>query len=59
MIPGMIASGYRGIAVVFDVWGLAGMVASGVKKAREIAEESAEKAASGETKEVVAEQKKE
>lgn len=36
MIPMMIKGGYRALAVAFDVWGLAGLVAEGMKKAKEI-----------------------
>ncbi|KAK6073848.1 hypothetical protein SCUP515_06770 [Seiridium cupressi] len=33
-IPMMIGMGYRALAVVFDVWGMAGMVDKGIKQAR-------------------------
>jgi 4-hydroxy-2-oxoheptanedioate aldolase len=36
MIPMLIQQGYAGIAVAFDVWGLAGLVADALKKGREM-----------------------
>lgn len=41
MIPFMIQSGYRALAVTFDVWGLANLVKDGMNKARAFAEEVA------------------
>lgn len=38
MIPMLIQQGYVAIAVVFDVWGMAGLVNDGVKKARAFVE---------------------
>lgn len=54
MIPMMIQQGYVAIAVVFDVWGMAGLVNEGVKKARAIVENQEKpKGEEGEKTEVV------
>ncbi|ORY67554.1 Pyruvate/Phosphoenolpyruvate kinase-like domain-containing protein [Pseudomassariella vexata] len=52
MIPMMIEQGYRCIAVIFDVWGLAHLVHGGVQTARGYAQkaEKADDAAIGHTK---------
>ena len=42
MIPMMIQQGYVAIADVFDVWGMAGLVNEGVKKARTFVENQGE-----------------
>jgi hypothetical protein len=41
MIPMMIQQGYGAIAVVFDYWGLANMVHSGLKEAKGILDNAA------------------
>lgn len=41
LVPMMLEQGYAGIAVVFDVWGLAGLVADALKKGREATKEIA------------------
>lgn len=38
MVPMMIKQGFRLIAVTFDVWGLANLVAGNMKQGREHAE---------------------
>ena len=38
-VPGMIDQGYAAIAVIFDVWGIAGMVSSAMASARKAIEE--------------------
>lgn len=54
MVPMMIQQGYVGIAVAFDYWGLAGMVADGIKNARAQVDGSAEgEKAEGEKAEAV------
>lgn len=42
MIPMMIQQGYRAIAVVFDVWGLANMVHGSLKQGRALAQQAGE-----------------
>jgi len=44
MIPMLLEQGYRIIAVAFDVWGLAGMVADKIKEGRADASEASTKA---------------
>lgn len=52
MIPMMIKGGYRAVAVAFDVWGLAGLVNDGLKKAKTFVDaEEEEKAESAATPE--------
>ncbi|KAI0144711.1 Pyruvate/Phosphoenolpyruvate kinase-like domain-containing protein [Pestalotiopsis sp. NC0098] len=50
MVPMMIKSGYRALAVTFDVWGIANMVKDGMTKARALAQSVNEP--EGEEKEV-------
>jgi len=41
MIPMLVQQGYAAIAVAFDVWGLAGLVADALKKGRDITKDLA------------------
>lgn len=41
LVPMLIQQGYRAIAVTFDVWGLAGLVANSIKQGREFAKDFA------------------
>lgn len=36
MIPIMLQQGYKGLAVTFDVWGVANMVKDGMEEARAV-----------------------
>lgn len=56
MVPMMIKSGYRALAVTFDVWGIANMVKDGMTKARALAQSVNEP--EGEVKEVTLNAKK-
>jgi len=45
MVPILIAQGYTAIAVIFDVWGLSGLLDDSLKKGRALVEQSIAEAA--------------
>lgn len=47
MIPMMIQQGYKAIAVLFDMWGLANLVNSGIQKGKEFARQAGDAKANG------------